>query len=75
MDDHAFYAVARLWEGSGIHEASQVRSWLRRRMAGLTAAADQLRAAGLRGTGAESVPAQVDAIRPYAYLEDYMQEV
>eukprot|EP00969_Alexandrium_andersonii_P025487 1113396-Alexandrium_andersonii.AAC.1 len=44
-------------------------------MAGLTAAAYQLRAEGLRGTGAEAVPGQIDALRPYAYLEDNMQEV
>eukprot|EP00969_Alexandrium_andersonii_P041940 1839732-Alexandrium_andersonii.AAC.1 len=74
MDDHALYAVARLWEASGTHEASQVRSWLRRRAAGLSAAADQLLAEGMRGTGAEAVTGQIDGLRPYAYLEDYMQE-
>eukprot|EP00969_Alexandrium_andersonii_P088279 3893597-Alexandrium_andersonii.AAC.1 len=46
LDDHALFAVARLWEAAGVHEASQVRRWMRRRIAGLSAAADQLLAEG-----------------------------
>eukprot|EP00969_Alexandrium_andersonii_P152521 6744557-Alexandrium_andersonii.AAC.1 len=42
MEDSALFAVARLWEHDGVHEASQLGTWLRRRTAGLVAAAEQL---------------------------------
>eukprot|EP00969_Alexandrium_andersonii_P224048 9895108-Alexandrium_andersonii.AAC.1 len=74
MDDRSSFAASRLREGAGVHEASQVGAWLRRRMAGLVASADQLRAEGLRGGEADQAPGQ-DRLRPYSYLEDYVQEV
>eukprot|EP00969_Alexandrium_andersonii_P371509 15479667-Alexandrium_andersonii.AAC.1 len=33
VGDSALFAVARLWEQDGVHEASQLGDWLRRHMA------------------------------------------
>eukprot|EP00969_Alexandrium_andersonii_P163071 7209312-Alexandrium_andersonii.AAC.1 len=74
MEDSALFAVARLWEQDGVREASQLSDWLRRHMAGLTAMAEQLQEEGLRVAGGERVGDQVADLRPYAYLQDYMQE-
>eukprot|EP00969_Alexandrium_andersonii_P010443 455073-Alexandrium_andersonii.AAC.1 len=72
--DSTLFAVARLWEQDGVHEASQLSDWLRRHMAGLTAMAEQLQEEGLRLAGGECVGGQVADLRPHAYLQDYMQE-
>eukprot|EP00969_Alexandrium_andersonii_P151948 6719031-Alexandrium_andersonii.AAC.1 len=65
MEDSALFAVARLWEQDGVHEASQLGDWLRRHMAGMVATAEQLQEEGLRMAGGERAGDQVAELRPY----------